>query len=114
MMVQRWKTALGSYDFVIEHTSGVKNIVADYLGRLVKTLMIEEIRKDKALTKEKKDEIIVLTLHHEIKIRHESYLKIKSVHNDIVGHGGVDPGNTCAFMCDSSYNSGLCYMPKDE
>ena len=38
MMVQRWKTALGlgSYDFVIEHISGVKNIVGDYLSRLVK------------------------------------------------------------------------------
>ena len=45
MMVQRWKTALGSYDFVIEHISGVKNIVADYLSRLVNNLMIEEIRK---------------------------------------------------------------------
>ena len=35
MMVQRWKTALGFYDFVIEHISGVKNIVAGYLSRLV-------------------------------------------------------------------------------
>ena len=42
MMVQRWKTALGSYDFVIEHISGTKNILADYLSRLVKNLMIEE------------------------------------------------------------------------
>ena len=42
MMVQRWKTALGSHDFVIEHVSGVKNIVADYLSHLVKNLMIEE------------------------------------------------------------------------
>ena len=84
MMVQRWKTALGSYNFIIEHISGVKNIVADYLSRLVKNLLIEEIRKVKALTEEKKDESIVLTLHHEVKISDESYLKIKSVHNDIV------------------------------
>lgn len=38
----------------------------------------KSVRKDK----EKKDELIVLMLlHHE--------LKIESVHNDIVGHGGV-------------------------
>ena len=48
-MVQRCKTALGSYDFVIKHISGVKNIVADYLSRLVKNFMIEEIRKDNEL-----------------------------------------------------------------
>ena len=52
--------------------------------------MIEEIRKDKALSEEKKDELIVLSLHHEMKILDEAYVKIKSVHNDIVGHGGVE------------------------
>ena len=80
-MVQRWKTALGSYDFVIEHISGAKNIVADYLNRLVKNLMIEEVRKD---TEEKKNELIILMLHHEMKIPDEAYVKIKSVHNDTV------------------------------
>ena len=90
MMVQRWKTALGCYDFVIKHNNGVTNIVADYLSRLVKNLMIEEIRKDKALSKEKKDEKIVFALHHEMKIPDEAYVKTKSVHNDIVGHGEVE------------------------
>ena len=52
--------------------------------------MIEEIRKDKALSEEKKDELIVLTLRHEMKFLDEVYVKIKSVHNDIVGHGGVE------------------------
>ena len=41
-MVQRWKTALGSYDFVVKHISGVRNIVADYLSRLVKNHMLEQ------------------------------------------------------------------------
>ena len=89
-MVQRWKTAIGSYDFVIKHISGVKNVVADYLSRLNKNLMIEEIRKDKALSDEKQDELIVLTLPHEMKIPDEAYVKIKSVHNDVVGHKGVE------------------------
>ena len=52
--------------------------------------MIEEIRKDKTLSEEKKDELIVPTLHHEMKIPDKAYVKIKSVHNDIVGHGGVE------------------------
>ena len=78
MMVQRWKTAIGSYDFVIEHISGVKNIVADYLSRLVKNLLIEEVRKDQELTEEKKDELILLMLHHETKslMRHMSKSKV--------------------------------------
>ena len=64
--------------------------MADYLNRLVKKLMIEEVRNDKELTEEKKDELIILMLHHETKIPFEAYVKIKSVHNDIVGHGGVE------------------------
>ena len=38
-MVVRWKIALMQYDFDIEHIAGVKNIVADYLSRLVKNHM---------------------------------------------------------------------------
>ena len=75
MMVQRWKTTLGSYDFV-------KNIVADYLSFIVKNITIEEIRI--------KDELIILMLHHETKIPDEAYVKVKSVHNDIVGQEGVE------------------------
>ena len=79
MIVQKWKTTLRSYDIVIEHISGVKNVVADYLSRLVVKKFHDR--------REKKDELIVLTLHHEMKIPDEAYVKIKSVHNDIVGHG---------------------------
>ena len=38
-MVVRWKLALMQYDFDIEHISGVKIVVADYLSRLVKNHM---------------------------------------------------------------------------
>ena len=41
------------------------------------------------LTEKKKDELIILMLHHETKIPDEAYVKIKRVHNDIVGHGEV-------------------------
>ena len=33
-----WKLALMQYDFDIEHISGAKNVVADYLSRLVKVI----------------------------------------------------------------------------
>ena len=88
-MLQKWKTALGPYYFIIEHISGIKNIVADYLSCPVKNLMIEEIRKNKSLTEENKDELIVLMLHHEMKILDEAYVKLESAHNDIVGHDGL-------------------------
>ena len=68
MMVQRWKTALGS----IEHISGVKNIVVDYLKRQVKNLLIGEIRKNEVLTVDKKDDLILLTLHYEMKLPDEA------------------------------------------
>ena len=38
-MVVHWKLALMQYDFEFEHISGVKNVVADYLSRLVKNYM---------------------------------------------------------------------------
>ena len=87
MMVQWWKTVLGSNDFVIEDISGVKNILAGYLSRLVKT---HDHRDQEVLTEGKNDELIVLTLHHETKIPHEAYVNVKSIHNDIVGLGGVE------------------------
>ena len=51
-MVNRWKTALGSYDFAVKHIQGVKNIVADYLSRLVKNHMLDEVAKAPDIAKE--------------------------------------------------------------
>ena len=50
--------------------------------------MIKEIRTEKAFTDEMTNELVILMLHHA-KVPDEAYVKIKSVHNDIVGHGGV-------------------------
>ena len=35
-MVVRWKVAMMQFDFDVKHISGVKNVVADLLSRLVK------------------------------------------------------------------------------
>jgi hypothetical protein len=87
-MVQRWKTALGSYDFVLKHISGVRNIVADYLSRLVKNHLLDEL-KDQA-EPENKQELILSLLHHDMKLPDEAYRKISTVHNSVAGHGGVE------------------------
>jgi hypothetical protein len=58
MMVNRWKTALGSYDFVVKHIQGVKNIVADYLSRLVENHMFDEVAKAPDIDSNLKEEII--------------------------------------------------------
>ena len=55
-----------------------------------------------------------------MKIPDEAYVKIKSVHNDIVGHGGVETTvsklatlEVYAHSC-ASIHTALCYMSKDE
>jgi transposase InsO family protein len=76
-MVVRWKMALMQFDFDIEHIAGVKNIVADYLSRLVTNHMIN-----------KTDQQLVLAAGFTIP--DEVYDKIIMVHNSLVGHAGVE------------------------
>jgi transposase InsO family protein len=81
-MVVRWKMALMQFDFDIEHIAGIKNIVADYLSRLVKNHMINNKNYDQQL---------VLTAgFHDFAIPDEAYDKIIMVHNSIAGHAGVE------------------------
>jgi hypothetical protein len=87
-MVQRWKIALGSYDFVVKHIQGIRNVVADLMSRLVKNHMLDEIKE--VVDQEVKQEMILSLLHHDMRIPDEAYLKIKDVHNEIAGHGGVE------------------------
>jgi transposase InsO family protein len=87
-MVQRWKMALGSYDFVVKHIQGIRNIVADFLSRLVDNQMLLDIQKES--DPEVKKEMILSLLHHDMKIPDDAYVKIKAVHNDISGHSGVE------------------------
>jgi hypothetical protein len=48
-MVVRWIMALMQYDFDIEHIAGAKNIVADYLSRLVANHMANNKKFDQQL-----------------------------------------------------------------
>ena len=85
--------------------------------------MIEEVWKDKDLTEEKKDELVIRMLQHETKIPDEADVKIKSVRNDIVGHGRVETsmsklakGHTpwTYMRLHVSFHRILPYMSKDE
>ena len=44
-MVDRWKTALSSYDFTVIHISDIKNIAADFLSRLVRNHLLDTAEK---------------------------------------------------------------------
>jgi transposase InsO family protein len=81
-MIVRWKTALMQYDFDIEHIAGIKNVVADYLSRLVENHMANN---------KKFDQQLVLTAgFHGFIIPDEAHDKIIMVHNSLVGHAGVE------------------------
>ena len=77
-MVIRWKVARMQYDFDVTHISGVKNILADLLSRLVRN-HLEEITPKEEL-KELNNEILT----------DDVYNKIKAVYNSTAGHAGVE------------------------
>ena len=81
-MVVRWKLALMQYDFDIEHISGVKNIVADNLSRLVKIPM-ENIKNFN-------QQLIMTAGFHGFIIPDDAHDKIIKVHNSLVGHSGLE------------------------
>jgi len=70
--VKRWKLTVQEYDFFIEHIAGKKNIVADGFSRLL-SLREEHIY-----------------LLEEFTLSNEVYETIRSAHNEIVGHHGVE------------------------
>ena len=72
MMESRWKTAFGSYDFVVKHIQCVKSIVADYFIRLVKNHMLDEVAKAPDLDDKLKEESIISLLHHNEMISDEA------------------------------------------
>jgi hypothetical protein len=73
-MVQRWKVSLGSYDFVVKHIQGVRNVVADLLSRLVANHMLDELQQQP--DSEVNGEMILALLHHDMKIPDTEYLKV--------------------------------------
>ena len=98
-MVVRWKVAMMQFDFDVKQISGITNVVADLLSRLVKNHMETQIVEDtvkelldlppKAVHKAVDEVVLTLLYHHEL-LPYEIYLKIKRVHNSVVGHGGLE------------------------
>ena len=81
-MVVHWKLALMQYDFEFEHISGVKNVVADYLSRLVKNHMENN--------KNFNQQLIMTAGFHGFIVPDDAHDKIIKVHNSLVGHSGLE------------------------
>ena len=85
-MVVCWKVAMMQFDFDVKHVSGIKNVVADLLSRLVKKHMETQIVEDtvkelidpppKVMQKTVDEVVLTLLFHHEL-LPDEIYLKIK-------------------------------------
>ena len=80
--VVRWKLAIVQYDFDIEHIFGVKNVVADYLSRLVKNHMENN--------KNFNQQLIMTAGFHGFIIPDKAHDKIIKVHNCLAGHAGLE------------------------
>ena len=74
----------------LRHIQGVKNELADYLSRLVKNHMLDEVATAPDIDDKLKEETILSLFHHNKMIPAETYVKIQSVHNSVVGHCGVE------------------------
>ena len=74
--VQRWFKAFMSYDFTIEHIKGSLNEIADSFSRLCAV---------DAPTEESR-----LCMLQDFKIPNTIFSALGKVHNDVVGHHGVD------------------------
>ncbi len=80
LKVLRWFQAIQDYDMDINHIPGIDNVVADALSRAISRESLDEI-----------DENTVLALQaEELDVPSELWLMIKSCHNEIMGHGGVE------------------------
>jgi hypothetical protein len=71
--VQRWRTEMQEYDFVVEHIAGEANVLADAFSRQLEL-----------------DEQSLYNLEDEIRIEPQYYKLISHAHNSRVGHHGVD------------------------
>ena len=71
------------YDFDTEHISGVENVVADYLSRLV--------NNDMENNKNFNQHQIMTAGFHGFIIPDDAHDKIIKVHNSLVGQSGLEP-----------------------
>ena len=94
-IVVRWKVAMMKFDLYVKHISDIKNVVADLLKKHMVTRFFDDTVKElidpthNALQKAVNDAVFTLLFHHE-QLPDEIYIKIKNVHNSVVGHGGLE------------------------
>ncbi len=77
LKVLRWFQAIQDYDMEVKHIPGIENVIADALSRAVART---ELEPDLVLTVNIADE----------KVSSNNWKAIKTCHNSIVGHGGVE------------------------
>jgi hypothetical protein len=83
-MITRWFMALQEPEFLLDHITGVKNIIADALSRLCANYM-------KDLPKEySPEDIYIPAILQDFTIPEDKYALIFKVHNSLVDHHGVD------------------------
>ena len=94
--VKRWKLTIQEYSFDIEHIPGKDNLIADAFSRLVPDVPAEPTNS--TLTSvmlslssvDRPSDLEALCLLEELRIPPKEYTIIESVHNAIIGHGGVE------------------------
>ena len=79
--VKRWKLAIQEFSFDIQHIKGKNNFIADAFSRMIPI---------ESPSTEEQTEISKLLIIEEFKIPSDRYKLIKSVHNNISGHHGID------------------------
>ena len=77
-MIVRWHLALQELDFKIEFVPGIDNNIADAMSRLCIN------------NKPEIPTAVLSAIDGPYVINNENYTKIQSVHNSMVGHGGVE------------------------
>ena len=90
--VMRWKIAIQEYMFDIEHIPGVKNIVADGFSRFC-AFPARDSDQQESLKEQEQVEIsdtFLAPILDGYKLDSETYKRISSVHNSMVGHFGVE------------------------
>ena len=78
--VYRWKLFFQEFDFDVEHVPAKDNLVADYMSRY----MVHDIEP------ESHQEYMSLCEIQYVDVPAERWAAIKSVHNTVVGHHGVE------------------------
>ena len=77
------------FDFDVTHISGVKNIVANLLSRIVRNHL------EKITPRKEPEKLILSELHSDEILTNDVYNQLKVVHNSTAGNTGVKRTVAC-------------------